>query len=52
MPKKVERALAKQANKKHLKGKQKNAYVYGTMNKLGMLHNDKTMGKMKEMMKP
>lgn len=38
MPKKVERKLARQASKKGLKGERKDAYVYGTMNKLGMLH--------------
>lgn len=37
MPKKVERKLKAQAKKKGLKGKRANAYVYGTMNKKGMM---------------
>jgi hypothetical protein len=41
MPKKVENKLAKQANKEGLKGKSKQAYIYGTMNKLGMLGKSK-----------
>ena len=35
MPKKLERRLKKEVNKKGLKGKSANAYVYGTMRKLG-----------------
>lgn len=35
MPKKLERALKREASKKGLKGKRKNAYVYGTMRKTG-----------------
>ena len=35
MPKKLERRLKKEVNKKGLKGKRANAYVYGTMRKLG-----------------
>jgi hypothetical protein len=35
MPKKMEKALEKEANKKGLKGKRKNAYVYGTLRKTG-----------------
>jgi hypothetical protein len=31
MPKKMEQRLKRQATKKGLKGKQKDAYVYGTM---------------------
>ena len=43
MPKAIEKKLKKQASKKGLKGKRKNAYVYGTMNKIksslkGTLH--------------
>lgn len=34
MPKKIEKALVKQANKLHLTGDRKNAYVYGTINKI------------------
>ena len=35
MPKQLEQKLVKQANKKGLKGKRKNAYVYGTLRKTG-----------------
>jgi len=41
MPKAVERKLARQAAKKGLKGRRKKAYVYGTMNKLGLLRRSK-----------
>lgn len=37
MPKKVEEKLKKQAKKKGLKGKEANAYVYGTMKKRGLM---------------
>ncbi len=37
MPKEVERSLAAQARKDGLKGKKKDRYVYGTMERLGML---------------
>ena len=36
MPKKLERALKRQASKKHLTGARKAAYVYGTMRKTRM----------------
>lgn len=35
MPKKLENLLKREAQKKHLSGKQRNAYVYGTLRKLG-----------------
>jgi hypothetical protein len=35
MPKALEGKLARQATKKHLTGKRKNAYIYGTMRKTG-----------------
>lgn len=35
MPKKMEKALKKTAKKKGLKGKRKNAYIYGAMRKAG-----------------
>lgn len=35
MPKKLERALKRSAKKKGLKGRRKDAYVYGTMRKTG-----------------
>ena len=35
MPKKLERELIKEANKKGLTGERKDAYVYGTMRKTG-----------------
>ncbi len=34
MPKALHRKLNKQARKKGLKGKRKNAYIYGTMKKI------------------
>jgi len=34
MPKELHRKLEKTAKKKGMKGKQKDAYVYGTMNKI------------------
>lgn len=35
MPKKMEQGLKRQAKKKGLTGKRKDAYVYGTMRKAG-----------------
>ena len=35
MPKELEERLEKQARKKHMKGKGKNAYVYGTLRRSG-----------------
>lgn len=35
MPKKLEKALKKTAKKKGLKGKRRDAYVYGTLRKTG-----------------
>ena len=35
MPKKMEEALKKEARKKGLKGKEADAYIYGTMRKEG-----------------
>ena len=35
MPKKLEKALKKEASNKGLKGKRKNAYVYGSLRKIG-----------------
>jgi len=35
MPKKMEKALKKEAEKKGLKGKRKNAYIYGSLRKTG-----------------
>jgi len=35
MPEKLERSLMDRATKKGLKGKKKDAYVYGTMQKVG-----------------
>lgn len=42
MPKKMERELLKQAIAKHLTGERKDAYVYGTMRKLGGSQNGKS----------
>jgi hypothetical protein len=39
MPKKLEAKLKKMAVKKGLKGKRKNAYVYGTLRKIGSHNN-------------
>lgn len=41
MPRKVEKALAKSAKKKGYKGKRANQYIYATMNKLGLLDDEK-----------
>ena len=35
MPKKLERALKREAKKKHLSKKREDAYVYGTLRKTG-----------------
>jgi len=35
MPKKLEEKLTKEANKAGLKGKRKNAFIFGTMRKTG-----------------
>jgi hypothetical protein len=35
MPKAMERALAREADKKHLEGEHRNAFIYGTMRKSG-----------------
>jgi hypothetical protein len=45
MPKAMEKALKARANKMGLKGKRANAYIYGTMNKMGMMRGNKTKGK-------
>jgi hypothetical protein len=37
MPKKVEKALSRQARKEGLTGKEVGAYVYGTMEKEGLM---------------
>lgn len=45
MPAKLEKELRATAIRKGLKGARKDAYVYGTMNKLGLMHgNKKTHG--------
>lgn len=41
MPKEMERKLKAEAKKKGLSGDRADAYVYGTMNKLGKLHPKK-----------
>ena len=35
MPRALEEVLEKKASKKGLRGKQRNAYIYGTMRKIG-----------------
>lgn len=49
MPKKVENKLKKNAAKKGLKGKRADAYVYGAMNKMGLMHGNKETEKGKKM---
>lgn len=34
MPKKIHDKLAREAAKKHLTGKRKNAYIFGTLNRI------------------
>ena len=34
MPKELHKKLEREAEKKHLKGERKDAYVYGTLNKI------------------
>lgn len=41
MPKALEHKLMREADKKGYKGKRKDAYVYGTLNSLGLLSNSK-----------
>lgn len=38
MPKKIHKTLEKSARKKGLKGNRKNAYIYGTLNKITKKH--------------
>lgn len=45
MPKFMEENLEKEASKKGFTGKRKNAYVYGTMNKMGFMKGNKTTAK-------
>ena len=45
MPKFLEDALAKGAAKKGLKGKRRNAYIYGAMNNLGAMRGSKITAK-------
>lgn len=41
----MEARMKKQARKKGLKGKRADNYVYGTMNKAGVMHGNKTTRK-------
>jgi hypothetical protein len=41
----AEARLKAQARKKHLKGKRAKSYVYGTMNKQGLMHGNKVTPK-------
>jgi hypothetical protein len=41
MPKEIEDRLRKQAAKQGLKGERKDAYVYGTLNKIEKAHDAK-----------
>lgn len=38
----AEKAIAKGAAKKGLKGKRRDAYIYGTLNKIGLKQGNKT----------
>lgn len=51
MPKFLENALRHEGQKKGLKGKHLNAYIYGGMNNLGVMHGSKETEKGKEMEK-
>lgn len=44
MPKKIHDKLERQARKLGLKGKRKNAYVYGTLNKIEKGDSVETLG--------
>jgi hypothetical protein len=48
VPVKIERKLKQEANKKGLSGKREDAYVYGTMNKAGLMHGNKITAKGKK----
>ncbi len=45
MPKFLENKLKKEASKKGLKGKRADAYVFGTMNKMGVMKGNKETAK-------
>jgi hypothetical protein len=45
MPQEIEVKLKKQAAKKGLKGRRADAYVYGTMNKIGFMRGNKETAK-------
>ena len=51
MPKLLEEMLAKEASKKGLKGKNKSSYIWGTMNKIGVVKGNKITAKGKAMEK-
>jgi hypothetical protein len=48
MPKAMEAKLFKSARRKGLEGDRAEGYVYGTMNKLGMMHGSEITGKGRE----
>lgn len=48
MPKKLERKLRREALKEGFRGDRVDAYVYGTMNRLGLMHGNKTVKKRKK----
>lgn len=45
MPAQLEASLRKSAEKKGYSGDREDAYVYGTMNKMGVMHGNKLTGK-------
>ena len=48
MPKEVEDKLKREAAEKGYSGDRADRYVYGTMNKLGLMHGNKTLRKRKQ----
>jgi len=49
MPAFLEKALAHAADKKGLKGAEKDRYIWGTMNHMGVVHGNKITSKGREM---
>ena len=49
MPRFLELALRREGEKKGLKGKRLDAYIYGTMNKMGAMKGNKETAKGKRM---
>lgn len=45
MPKEMHDKLRREGKKKGMSGKRLQAYIYGTMQKMGMMHKGKKQGK-------